>query len=417
MRRLFALLLAAGTPAAATDLPTVMAAALAQAPILAEAQAGEAQAAARLRAARGEAGPMVAISGTIGVGRLDPGGYFGLANSAVTPRAAQVSIEQPIYAGGRVAAGIAAARAGTAAATAGSAAARGQLRLAVARSYGEALAADQAIAMATRLVAATASIADSARRRFEAGEGARTEIALAQARQAEAEAALARAQGQAELARARLANLSGLGMANLASLAPLPDDPPLPATLDEAEALAADRSPALLQAQQALAAAQAGARGARGARLPAVGAFAEAGAVRDQFFPDYRADSATVGLRARWTLFDAGRSGGQIDAASAEVRLAEARLASARAALTEQLVGAFAARRSAEAASAAARRQQQAAEQALADTRAEVAAGMKSQQALLDAERDAAAAGMALAAAAAERTATAWQLLAITGAE
>ena len=68
---------------------------------------------------------------------------------------------------------------------------------------------------------------------------------------------------------------------------------------------------------------QAQARAASADWLPSVGAFAEASTVRDQFFPDYKADQAVVGVRARWTLFDGGRQG-RIAEAKANAAAAQA---------------------------------------------------------------------------------------------
>jgi outer membrane protein len=74
--------------AAPVTLAEAMAAADAHAPSLAEARAEAGAADRRADAARAAGGPTATLTGTIGWGRLDPGGYFGLSATNVTPRAA-----------------------------------------------------------------------------------------------------------------------------------------------------------------------------------------------------------------------------------------------------------------------------------------------------------------------------------------
>ena len=92
MRRLLtlscALPLMAAQPAWAQsrDLNASIADALAHAPVLAEAQAGEEQAKARLEGARAQGNPLLSVEGQIGAGRIDNGGFFGFT----APRVKQV---------------------------------------------------------------------------------------------------------------------------------------------------------------------------------------------------------------------------------------------------------------------------------------------------------------------------------------
>ena len=201
------------------------------------------------------------------------------------------------------------------------------------------------------------------------------------------------------------------------SLAPLPASPPLPATLDEAIDEAERHSPAIAQAEAALAAARGQARMAKAEGLPQVAAYAEAATVRDQFFPGYRGDLASAGVRGRWSFFASGRVRAEGQAADAAVRAAEARLADARGSVREMVIAAFANVRATGLAAAAAQRQQQASHAALASVRQEVRVGLKPTLALLDAERDAAQAAMQAANADANRVVTAWGLCALLGRE
>lgn len=401
----------AGSAHAAT-LDDALAAALAHAPEVAAADADADAAAARLDQARAEHMPTATLTGTLGYGRLDPGGYFGLNRADVTPRAAQLAIEQPLFTGGRVGAGVDRARAGMAAAEAGKTGMRSQLVVAVTQAYGDVLTAAQLVDLYGRLVTETTEIGRQAELKFKAGESPSTDVAQASARIAEARAALVRAQGMQVSAQARFRDLTGLEPADLQ---PLPANPALPATLDEAMDAAMAANPLLAQAEAGLRAAQAAARGARAERLPTVGAFAEAATVRDQFFPGYRGDSATVGIRARWQIFNGGRVSGKVAESDSAVRAADARVRAARQQTEEQVIAAYQDVRTAQLVEQAAGEQKSAAAKALESVRQEVRVGMKPQLDLLDAEREAATAAAGAARAGTDRIVAAYRLLALTG--
>lgn len=401
-------------PAEALTLDEALSAAFAHAPALAEAEAGIAAAAGRLTQARAATRPSAAVSGSVGVGWLDPRGYFGLEGESVLPRAVQGSVEQPLFTGGRASAAIARARAGERVAAATLDAVRGQLAVAVVESYGAVLVARERRRLHESLIAQLTEIERQSRLRFEAGESPHTDVSQAQARLAEARAGLAEAEGMIVSARARLRALTGREGGDPAAL---PAPPEMPQTLDEAVAAAADASPAIVQAQAALDAARAATRFARAEGMPVVGAFAEASYVRDQFFPDYRADAATIGVRARWQIYDGGRTRGRIAEASGEERAAEARLRQARSEIEERVIAAHQAVRTAALVEAARAEQLAAAEEALRNVRHEVRVGMKPPLDLLDAEREALAAATEAFRARADRLTAAYRLIALLGRE
>lgn len=416
MKRLAAtlagLLACATGSAQAMTLEEAIAAAITHAPAIAAARADTDAADARIGQARSHGLPSATLSGTLGYGRLDPQGYFGLPAANVTPRAAQLTIEQPLFAGGRIAAGVAQAKAGSEAARATESMTRSQIIVATVQAYGAVLTAQRMVVLHEQMASEVEEIRRQARLRFKAGESPDTDVAQATARLAEAQAGLAAAHGEAASAAARFASLTGLAAQDLQ---PLPASPATPQSLAEALAMARARNPALARATAALAAARAGARGARADRLPVIGAFAEGATVRDQFFPDYRADGATVGVRARWQLFSGGRVAARITESDSMVTAAEARVRAARAAIDEQTISAFEGARAAVLVEAAAGQQALAAAQARDSVRHEVRVGMKPPLDLLDAEREATAAAASKARAQSNRIVAAYQLLALTG--
>ncbi|AVA15014.1 type I secretion outer membrane, TolC family protein [Sphingomonas sp. S17] len=406
------LLASVAMPAQATTLEEAIAAAMNHAPEIEAARADADAADARIKEARGQGLPSATLSGTIGYGRLDPQGYFGLPAANVTPRTAQLTIEQPLFMGGRVSAGIAQAKAGSEAAHAGESMTRSQIVVATVQAYGDVLTTHRMVALYEQMVGQMEEIQRQARLRFKAGESPSTDVAQATARLAEAQAALEAARGIAVSADARFTNLTGLAPQDLQ---PLPANPAMPGSLDEALDIARANNPALAQAEAALEAARAGARGARAERLPTVGAFAEGSTIRDQFFPDYRADGATVGVRARWQLFSGGRVSAKITESDSAVRAADARVRAARSAVDEQTISAFQGVRSAMLVETAAGQQALAAAQARDSVRHEVRVGMKPQIDLLDAEREATAAAVSETRAQGDRIVAAYRLLALLG--
>lgn len=398
--------------ASAQDLAAAITSALANAPAIAEATAGEAAASARVDRAKAESNPLLRVEGSYGAGRIDNGGYFGLTADNVTPTALMATAEMPLYAGGRTAAAIAQARGGADMARYGAQQARLQTIVTAVATYTEVLTARKLEARFAQLVTALTESERQAGLRFKIGEIASSDVAQTRARRAEAQAGFAQAEGRRIAAEAAYERLTGKAAGELA---PLPALPATPATLDEATDLARNANPTLRQAQSGVDVAKAGSRAARTEGLPTVGAFAEAAHVRDQFFPGYRADSVSVGVRGRWTLFAGGRVAAQTRAADADLSASEARLQQARLTLDGMVIEAWQGLATARQMLEASRLQREAAAEALRGKRLEAKVGAMPMLAVLDAEREAIEAETALLQAEAMQTVAAWRLNALTG--
>lgn len=417
MRRLSLVLLSASCalvapPAAAQDLAAVLSDALANAPTLAEANAGEAAAKARLDRARAESNPLLRIEGSYGAGRIDNGGFFGITADNVSPLALQATAEMPLYAGGRISSAIDQARGGADMARFGAEQARLQTIVLAVSTYTEVLTSRKLEARYDRLVSELVETERQAGLRFRAGEIASSELAQARARKAEADAGFAQAQGRRASAEAAYQRLTGKPAGDLA---PLPELPHIPATLDEALDMARTSNPALRQAKSGVDIARAGVRSAKAEGMPSIGAFAEAAHVRDQFFPGYKADSVAVGVRGRWTLWAGGRVSSQTRAADADLDASEARLKQADQALEGMVIDAWQGLVTARRMTDASRLRTDAAAEALRGTRLEAQVGAKPTLAVLDAEREAIEAEAALLQAEGMQTVAAWRLNALTG--
>lgn len=402
----------AASPASAQDLTTAITDALANAPTLAEASASEAGAKARLDRALAESNPLLRVEGSFGAGRIDNGGFFGITADNVSPLALQATTEMPLYAGGRISSAIDQARGGADMARYGAEQARLQTIVLAVSTYTEVLTARKLEARYGQLVSELVETERQAGLRFRAGEIASSELAQAAARKAEADAGFAQAQGRRASAEAAYQRLTGKPAGNLA---PLPELPPVPPTLDEAMDMARTSNPALRQAKAGVDVARAGVRSARAEGMPTVGAFAEAAHVRDQFFPGYKADSVAVGVRGRWTLWAGGRVAAQTRVADADLDASEARLRQADQALEGMVIDAWQGLVTAQRMTEASQLRSNAASEALRGTRLEAQVGAKPTLAVLDAEREAIEAEAALLQAEGMRTVAAWRLNALAG--
>jgi outer membrane protein len=398
--------------ASAQDLAAAITDALANAPSLAEATAGEAAAQARLDRARAEANPLVRLEGSAGIGRIDNGGFFGITASNVNPLAVQVTAELPLYSGGRINSAMDQAKGGTEVARRQSEQARLDVIVQVVAVYAEVQASRQIEQNFGRLVTKLIEVERQAGLRFRAGEIASSDVAQAKARRAEAEAGLAAAHGRRMSAEATFERLTGKISGDLA---PLPALPPSPPSLAFALDLAHANNPALKQADQAVVIAEAGVRGAKAEGMPTVGAFAEAAYVRDQFFPGYRSSSVEVGVRGRWTLFSGGRTGSLIRTANADVAVAQARARQTRQSLDGMVVDAWLGLETTNRMVSASEARDAAANEALRGIRMEAQVGAKPILAVLDAEREATEAQTALLEAQGRRQVAAWRLNVLTG--
>ena len=399
-------------PAMAQDLTVAITDALANAPRLAEANAGEAAAKARLERARAESNPLLRVEGSYGTGRIDNDGFFGITADNVSPLALQATAEMPLYAGGRVSSAIDQARGGADMARFGAEQARLQTIVLAVSTYTEVLTSRKLEARYGQLVSALTETERQAGLRLRSGEIANSELAQARARKAEADAGLAQAQGRRASAEAAYQRLIGKPAGDLA---PLPELPRVPPTPDEALDIARTSNPALRQAKAGVDVARAGVRSATAEGMPTVGAFAEAARVRDQFFPGYKADSVAVGVRGRWTLWAGGRVSSQVRAADADLDASEARLRQADQALEGMVIDAWQGLVTARRMTDASRLRRDAAAEALRGTQLEARVGARPTLAVLDAEREAIEAEAALLQAEGMQTVSAWRLNALTG--
>jgi outer membrane protein len=398
----------------ATTLQDAIALALQHDPGLKRARAEQDAAHARLQQARAGRLPTVTFSGSVAKADTNFGQFFGFGRYNLTPRTAELSIQQPLFTGGAVSAAIAQAKAMDQAARANVQNARLGLIADVAEAYVGVQTSGKAVELERAQVQELNLVLSQAQRKFQDGEVPRTDVDQAQARLSGAQGALAAAEGELARARARYRTLVG---EEPATLDPPGQPPATPSDLDQATAEAKASSPAVAEAQAAVRAADEGVRRAKADRLPQIALAAQASTIRDQFLPGYKADGASIGVQGRWTLFSGGLIAGKISEASAAQRAADDALSQAQAATEEAAIDAWQSRQTAEAVSRAAADQARATAAALDSVRQEVRVGEKPTLDLLDAEREALAAQIGSLQAEGARVVAAYRLSAVIGRE
>jgi len=237
-----------------------------------------------------------------------------------------LSVSQPLWAGGRIDAGITGAERQAEAAGLGRERARQALIYRVTERYTGAVVAGQAVAVRRESLKVAEENVKLAGDLYEGGLVVESDLLQARVREREAVAALADAEQKAKVALSAL-NLE-LGR-DLSTPIRLPDSPDpvaspelLEAPLDVLVAEAVERRPDLAAARASLDAARQGLRRAKAGRLPEVGWSGAFEANSEEPFDD-PGSNWTVGVGLRWTPFDGFATDARIERARAEVERAE----------------------------------------------------------------------------------------------
>lgn len=227
----------------------------------------------------------------------------------------------------------------------------------------------------------------AAQERFELGDVTRTEVALAEARLASARSALAAAEGDVAIAREQYNLAAGRYPQSVA--AP-PSLPRLPATLDEAQALATRNHPAIAQAQHQVTAVDIAAEIVDRQRLGTLSASigADARVRRLSGLPETESADVTASVTYATTLYNGGRTDSAHRAAIARGQAQRAALHQTVAIVQQSVAANWARLQIARATLLAADQQIAAAEAAFRAVSAEADLGSRTPLDVLDAEQD-----------------------------
>ncbi|MEL6587907.1 MAG: TolC family outer membrane protein, partial [Pseudomonadota bacterium] len=217
----------------------------------------------------------------------------------------------------------------------------------------------------------------AARDRFEVGEVTRTDVTIAEARQAAARSLLANARGQVDIQR-EVYRLT-VGALPTGRLQAPPQAPALPPSLERAQALALQVNPTILSAQHDIVAAELLASAAEADRLPTIGL---RGTVEENRIRD--GAQATLGVTGNIPIYSGGRLSALNRRAIANAQATRARLSQQARIVTENVGRAWALLQIANAQIVASRQQVRSSQLAFEGFREEASLGARTTLDVLD---------------------------------
>ncbi|MEM9668728.1 MAG: TolC family outer membrane protein [Pseudomonadota bacterium] len=345
----------------------------------------------QLRSAQGARRPNVELTSSADVTRIDTDGpvFANINVGRIETIQAQLQATQPIYAGGRISAGVREARAGVSASDALLEAATQDTFLQTITAYVDVRQNREAVEIQKSSVNLLTEQLTAAQDRFEVGEITRTDVALAEARLEGARANLAAADAQLEANEALYESVVGFRAGDLVPPPPIGE---LPENFDVALALAIDSNPNIKAAQFNELAAEQAVKTARAELRPELN-FVATAAVQQQFneditFPEITNTSLAALAQARIPIYQGGIARAQVRSAKLEAAQAKLDIETQRRSTIADVSQFWYAYSSARAAIAASERQVTAARIAYEGGVEELAVGVRTTLDVLDQEQD-----------------------------
>lgn len=364
-----------------------------------------------LEEARAQGRTRVTIGASAGYESVDTNRAFAFNAGDRPVGSANIEAALPIYTGGRVAAGIRAAKAGIDAADQSLESLRQQTYLQAVRAYMNVRSDRDALAIRQNNVELLREQVRAANARFDVGVVTRTDVALAEARLASSLAGEAAARAQLEASEADFQAVTGVAPGDLPPPPPIPN---LPDSLEAALAIALETNPGLEAAREQVRAANEQIEAAEAEGRPTLEIVGSAGGQQDWdqdiYDTEVRAlargsiplwQGGLVNSRVRSARLRRDRAQSEVDAAERDVR----------AAIASAWYGYIAADRSIE----ASRRQVEAAEIAYEGATQELGVGTRTTLDVLDSEQDLLDARLSLVTAERDAQIAAHQLLQAMG--
>ena len=325
--------------------------------------------------------PSVSGSASAGVSWVDQDGV----DSNTEPVTIAVSVDQPLYTGGRVGASVSQAENNVLAARAALASTEQSVLQNVGSAYMDVLQLRAVLALNQNNEDVLRRQLEATLDRFEVGEITRTDVSQAETRLARAQADRIAAQGNVDAAVSVYERIVGETPGDLQ---------PAPAfnvatSLEEALSLALQRNPTLLQAQSTLRAASAAVRGADAALRPSLNL---TGSAQQAWDPSSSVDDQTsfsATLQLSVPLYQAGSASSTARQRRQSLEGARRDLESARRQVADQVIQAWIALTAARAEIVARQTQVDTAEVALEGVQQEATVGSRTVLDILDAEQEA----------------------------
>ena len=251
----------------------------------------------------------------------------------------------------------------------------------------------------------------AAKDRFDVGEVTRTDVALAEARLAQARSGLANTQGDLLRARAEYANVIGH---QPKSLAQLPRLPRISGNVTSAQSQAVRNHPDMIAAQHQVASVEYSIKSAEAAFKPKVKATGSLGLQNDFSSGDF-VNNATIGLGVSGPIYNGGKISSSVRRATAQRDAMRANLHVVRHDLQQSVANAYAFYSSVNAALNASQQQIRASRVAFRGVREEASLGARTTLDVLNAENELLNAEAALISTQTEQYIAAYTILSSTG--
>lgn len=365
--------------------------------------------------------PNVVVNGQYGIqsGKsksvFDTGGITTVTtrNEGTHPLSAQVEITQPIFTGLRPFNDF---RSGRSQVRAGRETLKNteqQVFLAVVQAYADVLRDQEVVALSQNNVRVLDRQLEAANDRFRVGEITRTDVAQAEARRAAARSNLT--QSEAQLTQSRAAYERAVGQLP-GTLDPLPALPSLPASEDEALALAMGANPSVEAARHAEDASRFSVYSAQGELLPRFDVRGELSTAEDGSTQGGQVATEAVTFRGVMPLYQAGAVYSRIRQAKQINSRDRIRIAEAERQVSEAVANAWEGLRSAQATIRSSEEQVRANEIAFDGVQQEALVGSRTTLDVLDAEQELLDSRVALVSARRNEHVAAFELLSVVGA-
>ncbi len=298
---------------------------------------------------------------------------------------ANLTINQPVYTGGRATAQVRGAEADVLAGREELRRIEGGTVLAVIQAYVDIRRDERALEIRKENVAVLQRQVEESRARFDVGELTRTDVAQSEAQWADAEGRLSAAQAQVAFSRASYAAVVGQSPG---TLEPEPVFKVFPDTVEQAFDTAEQNNPAIRKASYAQESADANIAEAKARRLPTVGLQAQYGYSQPlhPFTPQEYTRSFSAGVIVNQPFFNGGLTTSQIRQAVEQGNFARLQLEQARRQATQDISQAWNTLLSARANIKANEEQVRAARIAFEGSRAEQQVGLRTTLEVLNAQ-------------------------------
>jgi TolC family type I secretion outer membrane protein len=328
--------------------------------------------------------PTVQVTGQAGYERSDSNRLSGLGVQELNPRSVALQASQPLFRGFRTLNGTSQAENTVLAARAQLASTEQSVLLSAVQAYMDVIRDQAVLELNQNNVEVLRRQLEASNDRFRVGEITRTDVAQSEA--AVSGAISGRTQSEATLTSSRAAYQRVVGRMP-EKLEPPPPLPPLPATEEEARAIALAENPDLAATRLAELAAADSVKVAKGALLPNASLVGSLTQAYDTTLEGDNLNSASVVAQVQVPLYQSGAEYSQIRQAQESHSQRRIEIASAERAVIEGVTNAWEQLRSARAVITSSREQVRANEIALDGVRQEAAVGSRTTLDVLDAEQ------------------------------